>query len=32
MEVGPTMHYMMGGVRVDADTQESTVARAVRGG
>jgi succinate dehydrogenase / fumarate reductase, flavoprotein subunit len=26
MEVGPTCHYMMGGVRVDADTQESTVA------
>jgi succinate dehydrogenase / fumarate reductase flavoprotein subunit len=25
MEVGPTCHYMMGGVRVDADTQESTV-------
>ena len=25
MEVGPTAHYMMGGVRVDADTQESTV-------
>ena len=26
MEVGPTCHYMMGGVRVDADTQASTVA------
>ena len=25
MEVGPTMHYIMGGIRVDADTQESTV-------
>jgi succinate dehydrogenase / fumarate reductase flavoprotein subunit len=25
MEVGPTCHYMMGGVRVDSDTQESTV-------
>jgi succinate dehydrogenase / fumarate reductase flavoprotein subunit len=25
MEVGPTTHYMMGGVRVDADTQMSTV-------
>jgi succinate dehydrogenase / fumarate reductase flavoprotein subunit len=25
MEVGPTMHYMMGGVRVDADTCQSTV-------
>jgi len=25
MEVGPTLHYFMGGVRVDADTQESTV-------
>ena len=24
MEVGPTTHYMMGGVRVDADTQMST--------
>ena len=32
MEVGPTTHYMMGGVRVDADTQMSTRARAVRGG
>jgi succinate dehydrogenase / fumarate reductase flavoprotein subunit len=26
MEVGPTTHYMMGGVRVDADTGASTVA------
>ena len=25
MEVGPTCHYMMGGVRVDADTQAATV-------
>jgi succinate dehydrogenase / fumarate reductase flavoprotein subunit len=25
MEVGPTTHYMMGGVRVDGDSQESTV-------
>ena len=25
MEVGPTCHYMMGGVRVDPDTQQSTV-------
>ncbi|OQP62613.1 succinate dehydrogenase [Niastella vici] len=25
MEVGPTTHYMMGGIRVDADTQMSTV-------
>jgi succinate dehydrogenase / fumarate reductase flavoprotein subunit len=25
MEVGPTMHYMMGGVRVDPDTASSTV-------
>ena len=24
MEVGPTTHYMMGGMRVDADTQMST--------
>ncbi len=24
MEVGPTCHYMMGGVRVDADTEAST--------
>jgi succinate dehydrogenase / fumarate reductase flavoprotein subunit len=26
MEVGPTTHYVMGGVRVDGDTQMSTVA------
>jgi succinate dehydrogenase / fumarate reductase flavoprotein subunit len=26
MEVGPTCHYAMGGVRVDADTTQSTVA------
>src|SRR5207302_8832353 len=26
MEVGPTMHYIMGGVRVDAETQMSSVA------
>ena len=25
MEVGPTTHYIMGGVRVDADTQMTTV-------
>src|SRR4030095_14105047 len=25
MEVGPTTHYIMGGVRVNADTQMSTV-------
>ncbi len=25
MEVGPTTHYVMGGIRVDADTQMSTV-------
>jgi succinate dehydrogenase / fumarate reductase flavoprotein subunit len=25
MEVGPTTHYMMGGIRVNADTQMSTV-------
>src|SRR5262249_24100075 len=25
MEVGPTTHYIMGGVRVDADTQQSRV-------
>ena len=28
MEVGPTCHYMMGGVRVDADTTATTRARA----
>ncbi len=27
MEVGPTMHYMMGGVRVDADSQMSTTVK-----
>jgi len=26
MEIGPTTHYMMGGVRVDGDTQSATVA------
>ncbi len=25
MEIGPTTHYIMGGIRVDADTQESTI-------
>src|SRR5262249_12367928 len=25
MEVGPTMHYIMGGIRVDADSQMSTI-------
>jgi succinate dehydrogenase / fumarate reductase flavoprotein subunit len=25
MEIGPTTHYMMGGVKVDAESQESTV-------
>ena len=25
MEVGPTTHYVMGGIRVDADSQESTI-------
>src|SRR5213078_4064511 len=25
MEVGPTTHYIMGGIRVDADTQASTL-------
>jgi succinate dehydrogenase / fumarate reductase flavoprotein subunit len=25
MEIGPTTHYIMGGIRVDADTQESSV-------
>ena len=25
MEVGPTMHYIMGGIRVDADTEMSTI-------
>ena len=32
MEVGPTCHYMMGGVRVDAETQESTVPGLVSAG
>ncbi len=26
MEIGPTCHYIMGGVRVDADTEETAVA------
>ena len=26
MEVGPTLHYFMGGIRVDADTQQTNVA------
>src|SRR6202034_1500088 len=26
MEVGPTCHYAMGGIRVDADTEATTVA------
>ena len=26
MEVGPTCHYMMGGIRVEAETQQSSVA------
>src|SRR2546422_3862355 len=26
MEVGPTTHYIMGGIKVDSDTQASTVA------
>jgi succinate dehydrogenase / fumarate reductase flavoprotein subunit len=30
MEVGPTCHYFMGGVRVDADTQMTKVPRALR--
>jgi len=25
MEIGPTIHYVMGGVKVDAETQESTL-------
>ena len=32
MEVGPTTHYIMGGVRVDGDTQMSTVPGPVRRG
>jgi len=27
MQVGPTLHYFMGGIRVDADTQESPTVR-----
>ena len=27
MEVGPTAHYVMGGIKVDPETQETTVAR-----
>ena len=30
MEVGPTTHYMMGGIRVDGDTQMSSVPGPVR--
>ncbi len=30
MEVGPTTHYIMGGIRVDADTQASTPSRTFR--
>jgi succinate dehydrogenase / fumarate reductase flavoprotein subunit len=32
MEVGPTTHYVMGGVRVDADTQMSTIPGLVAAG
>ena len=32
MEVGPTTHYIMGGIRVDGDTQMSNVPGAVRRG
>ena len=32
MEIGPTCHYVMGGVEVDADTQESAVTGPVRRG
>src|SRR5438034_207763 len=32
MEVGPTTHYIMGGVKVDADTQLSSVAGMVAAG
>ena len=32
MEVGPTCHYVMGGVEVDPDTGDVDGARAVRGG
>ncbi len=27
MEVGPTLHYFMGGIRVDADSQEATTVK-----
>ena len=30
MEVGPTCHYTMGGIRVDPDTQETNIPRSVR--
>ncbi len=32
MEVGPTTHYAMGGIRVDADTGRTDGRRPVRGG
>ena len=32
MEVGPTCHYMMGGIRVDAETAQSTLPGSVRRG
>ena len=32
MEVGPTTHYVMGGIRVDAETRRDDRARTVRGG
>ncbi len=32
MEIGPTMHYVMGGVMVDPETQMSTVPGLIRGG
>ena len=32
MEIGPTTHYVMGGIRVDADTQMSNVPGLFRGG
>jgi succinate dehydrogenase / fumarate reductase flavoprotein subunit len=31
MEIGPTMHYMMGGIRVDGDSQMTTIPGLVRG-
>ena len=31
MEVGPTCHYMMGGIRVDAETAQASVAGTLRG-